>query len=135
MRANYKLIIAVLFFVGQRLSYGQSQEYLITSFGAVADGVTNNAQSIQKAIDQASNDGGGKVIIPPGNFASGVIFLKSNVDLHLQQGARLLGSVKRKDYDNRFVLALMAANDQKNISISGEGVIDGQAQELMKDIF
>jgi hypothetical protein len=113
----------------------QNKEYVITSFGAKADGVTNNAVSIQKAIDEASTNGGGKVIIPAGNFASGVIFLKSNVELHLDLGARLLGSVKRTDYDNSIALALIAAKDQKNISITGEGIIDGQAQELMRDIF
>ena len=138
MKTNFRFLIAaiaVLSFICSNKNFGQNREYLITSFGAVADGITNNARSIQNAIDQASNDGGGIVIIPPGNFATGVIFLKSNVDLHLQLGARLLGSVKRNDYNNPIVPALIAAEDQKNISISGEGVIDGQAQELMKDIF
>ena len=113
----------------------QNKEYLITSFGAVNDGVTNNSLAIQKAINEAAANGGGKVIVTAGNFATGVIFLKSNVELHLELGARLLGSVKRKDYDNHVSLALIVAKDQMNISITGDGIIDGQAPELMKDVF
>jgi hypothetical protein len=130
-----KVLLIIIFAAASVNSFGQNGDYIITSFGAKADGITNNAASIQKAIDDASNSGGGKVIIPPGNFASGVIFLKSNVELHLEIGARLLGSVKWKDYDNPIVLALIVAKDQKNIAISGEGIIDGQAPELIKDIF
>ena len=98
-------------------------------------GKTNNGPFIQKAIDEASAKGGGKVIIPPGNFASGVLILKSGVNLHLEPGACLLGSVKRADYNNPIAMAFLVAKDQKNISITGEGVIDGQAGELMLDVF
>jgi len=133
--AVIKIFLIVLFYVVfTTKGFCQTKDYLITDFGAKADGVTNNATIIQKAIDEASTNGGGKVIIPPGNFASGVIFLKSNIELHLELGARFLGSVKRKDYNNPIVLALIVAKDQKNISISGEGIIDGQAPELIKDI-
>jgi hypothetical protein len=113
----------------------QLKEYNISSYGAAADGITNNAVQIQAAIDDASSHGGGKVIIPPGNYVSGAIILKSNVELYLSRGARLLGSVNRSDYDNSAALALIAAKDQENISVTGEGVIDGQAPELVKDIF
>jgi len=128
------LFIILSFILAANLS-GQKKEYFITSYGARADGLTNNAVAIQKTIDEASREGGGKVIIPPGNFATGVIFLKSNIELHIELGARLLGSVKRTDYDNPVALALIVAKDQKNISISGEGIIDGQAPDLLKDIF
>lgn len=116
-------------------SYTQATDYLITSYGAKADGKTNNAPFIQKAIDEASANSGGKVIIPPGNFASGVLVMKSGVNLHLELGACLLGSVSRADYDNPIATAFLVAKDQKNISITGEGVIDGQAGELMLDVF
>jgi len=116
-------------------SYTQAKDYPITSYGAKPDGKTNNGPFIQKAIDEASAKGGGKVIIPPGNFASGVLILKSGVNLHLEPGACLLGSVKRADYNNPIAMAFLVAKDQKNISITGEGVIDGQAGELMLDVF
>lgn len=108
----------------------------IVKYGAVADAKTNNAPFIQRAIDDASHAGGGRVTIPPGNFLTGTLFLKSNVELHLEAGACLLGSDRVNDYNgNGMRRALITANDQKNISISGPGVIDGQGQELMVDIF
>ncbi|MFA7421940.1 MAG: glycoside hydrolase family 28 protein [Melioribacteraceae bacterium] len=116
-------------------TFSQTNSFEITKFGAKADGVTNNSKFIQSAIDAAASSGGGKVIIPAGNFASGTIVLKSNVELHLELGARLLGSVNRQDYSDSIALALIVAKDQKNISITGKGVIDGQAPELIKNIF
>ncbi|MBW8331804.1 MAG: right-handed parallel beta-helix repeat-containing protein [Prolixibacteraceae bacterium] len=112
------------------------KENLITSYGAIADGQTNNATFIQKAIDEASAAGGGQVIVPPGNFKTGPVFLKSGVDLHLQLGATLLGPTNRADYGyDPGRPALVSAKNQSNISISGQGIIDGQGQELMLDIF
>ncbi len=109
---------------------------VITAFGAVADGETNNAAIIQKLIDKASTEGGGKVIVPPGNFMTGTIFLKSGVELHLELGARLLGPTNRNDYAKmKGRPAIVMALNQKNVAISGRGIIDGQGQELMLDIF
>jgi parallel beta-helix repeat protein len=127
----FLLLFSLLIFFAN----ASAKDYSIKSFGAKADGVTNNAAFIQKAIDKASGNGGGRVIIPAGNFASGTIVLKSGVELYLELGARLLGSVKRSDYSDNIALALIAAKDQKNISITGEGTIDGQAPELIKDLF
>jgi hypothetical protein len=114
--------------------FSQKKEFIITSFSAKPDGITNNSTAIQSAIDNASRTGG-KVIVPAGNFSTGVIFLKSNVELHLELGARLLGSVKRADYNNQIALAMIVAKEQKNISITGQGIIDGQAPELIKNVF
>ncbi len=114
----------------------QLKEQVITANGAVADGETNNAVVIQKLIDKAAAAGGGRVIIPPGNFMSGPVFLKSGVELHLQLGARLLGPTNRADYGNEPGRpAIVSAKNQTNVSISGKGIIDGQGQELMLDIF
>jgi polygalacturonase len=112
----------------------QKNEHIITTYGAKADGITNNTASIQNAIDQVSSSGGGQVIVPPGNFMTGTLFLKSGVNLHLEAGACLLGSNKVDDYTSTR-RALIYAKDQKNISISGPGIIDGQGQELMLDVF
>jgi hypothetical protein len=130
---NMKKLLIVAFAV---LAYNalQAKDYLITKYGAIADGETNNAPFIQKAIDEASANGGGKVIVPPGNFASGVLFLKSGINLFIDKGACLLGSVKRMDYENPVAMAFIVAKDQKNIAISGSGVIDGQSGELMRDV-
>ena len=114
----------------------QRKDQVITANGAIADGETNNAVVIQKLIDKAAAAGGGRVIIPPGNFMSGPLFLKTGVDLHLQLGARLIGPTKHADYKNDTGRpAMVSAKNQHNITISGKGIIDGQGQELMLDMF
>ena len=62
-------------------------DYIITEFGAVADGVTNNQKAIQEAIDACTQAGGGRVIVPAGEFLTGTLILKSNVTLHLEAGS------------------------------------------------
>ena len=142
-----KVLISIALMVLAITVLCQQKEYIITTYGAKSDGQTNNATYIQKAIDEASASGGGKVIIPAGNFLSGTINMKSGVELNLEAGAILLGSVKLTDYYNPVAseisayykktaeLALITAKDQKNISITGPGIIDGQAGELIKNVF
>ena len=65
-------------------------EYNIQAYGAVSGGGLCTAQ-IQKAIDDCFLQGGGEVIIPEGRFLTGGIRLRSNVTLHLQKNAVLLG--------------------------------------------
>ena len=62
-------------------------DYRITDYGAVADGTTNNRAAIQAAVDACTVAGGGRVIVPIGQFLSGTIVLKSNVTLYLERGA------------------------------------------------
>jgi len=64
----------------------------VRDYGVRADGKTNDAAAIQKAIEAAARGGGGVVYFPPGNYLSGTLVLKSNVTLHLAPGATLWGS-------------------------------------------
>ncbi|MEP6794379.1 MAG: glycosyl hydrolase family 28 protein, partial [Saprospiraceae bacterium] len=109
----------------------QAQDYNILDFGAMPDGVTLNTLKIQSAIDAAHTHGGGRVVIPAGHFLSGSIVLKTGVELHLLRKAVLLGSTDLADYIkiNRWK-ALIMADNQNNISISGDGEIDGQGRTL-----
>ena len=108
-----------------------AQDYNIIDFGANADGKTLNTFSIQSAIETAYKDGGGRVIIPAGVFLSGTIHLKTGVSLHLDDHATLLGSTSPSDYDRiSYWKALIMAHNAKNISISGNGHIDGQGRAL-----
>jgi polygalacturonase len=112
-----------------------STDFNITKYGAIADAETVNTKAIQEAIDEASEKGGGRVIVPSGQFVSGALFLKSNVELHLEKGARLLGSTNRLDYGENEANALIYANDQQNISVTGQGIIDGQGAEVVKNLY
>lgn len=106
-------------------------DYNILSYGAVADGIKLNTTAIQSAIDAAFQAGGGRVIVPAGRFLTGSIVLKTRVELHLLKNAVLLGSTDPSHYTklNRW-LALVMADNQQHISITGDGEIDGQGRNL-----
>jgi len=113
----------------------QTKAYNIKSYGAIADGKTNNTKAIQKAIDEASAHGGGVIVIPAGKFVTGVLTLQSNIELHLDDKAFLLGSALRADYGEGKASALIVANNLHHIAITGHGTIDGQGDSLLKDIY
>lgn len=118
-----------------------NKDFNIINFGAIADGVTNNSESIKKAIDSCSKVGGGKVIIPSGQFLTGPIYLKSNVNLHLQEGAIVLFSTNTKDYlpvvhtsyEGQELMnysPLIYSYKEKNIAVTGKGTFNGQASNI-----
>jgi parallel beta-helix repeat protein len=126
----------ILFFLFQ-LSFNvemyanKRKDFLVTDYGAVADGKTLNTEAIQKAIDAANKNRSGRVIFSKGKFLSGSIILKSGVDLFFEEGAVLLGSIDPNDYPKyEGIRALILANTSKSISITGKGIIDGQGREL-----
>lgn len=113
------------------------KDYAITDFGAIGDGVTDVRPAIIKAIDAASNDGGGRVVIPAGEwYCKGPIHLKSNINLHVSEGAHLLFSPDAKDYLPVVLTKyegtrvynyspLIYAYDVHDVAITGKGIIDG----------
>lgn len=127
------LFPAFLFFINTFLL--SAQDYNILDYGAVPDGKTMNTTAIQSAIDMAAKKGKGRVVIPEGIFLTGSIILKSGVELHLQKNAVLQGSINPDDYSklNRWKAVIMA-DGQSNISITGIGQIDGQGRRLALNI-
>lgn len=112
--------------------------YLITDFGAKGDNNTVNTKAIQKCIDQCSLAGGGTVVIPPGTFISGSIFLKDKVSLLIENNGVLKGSVDQADYpqiatrwegeERIWTAALINAIDLQNFRLTGEGTVDGSGE-------
>ncbi|MEI7768065.1 MAG: glycoside hydrolase family 28 protein [Phycisphaerae bacterium] len=101
----------------------------VMNYGAKADGQTNDAAAIQKAIDACTEAGGGRVVIPAGRkFLTGTILLRDHVDLHLEPGSLLLSSIQKHELKWRLMIA---AADANNIAISGTGTIDGRGREFM----
>jgi len=111
----------------------------VRDFGAAGDGVTKDTAAIQRAIDAASAAGGGEVRVPKGHYISGSVFLKSNVDFHVEEGALLEASRDPADYNaadvchqnsaskaentsgGHFFLAIEATN----VTVRGTGTFDG----------
>ena len=97
-------------------------------FSKVSDGKRDATAVIQRAIDACNRSGGGQVVIPPGEYLCGTIYLRSHVSLVISRGATVRGSTDyRNDYQNR---SLILAESIEDFSISGGGVIDGQADKL-----
>ena len=122
-------------------SAANAQVFDITNYGAVGDGVSINTVEIQAAIDSCHNAGGGIVQVPPGNFVTGTLILKSNVTINLLQGATILGSSSMSDYpdivpqirsyaDVYPKKSVFYAENQHNIGITGKGTFNGQGLSL-----
>jgi polygalacturonase len=100
--------------------------------------VKAKADGIQNAIDECSQTGGGKVIVPPGTYLTGPIHLRNNVNLEVSEGATIKFSQNPKDYlpvvfsrwegvelfnYSPFIYSF----GQQNIAITGKGTLDGQS--------
>ncbi len=109
-------------------------EFPITDFGAVMGDQQKISEAILKAMDAASQAGGGTVVIPEGEWLTGSIHFKSNVNLHLEKGATLLFSDNPDDYlppvhttwegmECYNYSPLIYAYECKNVAITGEGEV------------
>lgn len=132
----YMKLIKILLLAVIPFTHTYGADHNITFFGAKADGITVSTKAIQKAIDESSKRGG-RVIIPAGDFITGTLFLKDNTTLFFEKNARLLGSKELSDYpkttvgfrffgDTWVYQSLIIAHNVNNITIEGEGTIDGQ---------
>jgi len=104
----------------------------VRNYGAKGDGTAKDTVAVQKAIDACTaGKGGGTVEVPDGTFVIAPIHLKSNMTLHLEKAATLLGSPDIPDYPmgtfarHPTIQPLVSALNAVNILIDGEGTIDG----------
>jgi polygalacturonase len=134
-------ILSFLLLVATALCGRAGNVYDVRNFGAVGNGVHLDHAAINAAIDTCAAQGGGQVLIPAGNYLCGSIRLKSNIDLHLSLGARIVGAPQSmKAYDEAekfegsqyqdgghtyFHNSLIWGEHLQNVSITGLGVIDG----------
>ena len=119
----------------------------VRDFGAVGDGATRDTDAINAAILAASESGGGTVYFPPGTYASFSIELKSQVDLHLSNGATLLAATPADESEgyakpepniwgekyqyqdfghSHFRNSLLWGENIHDVTISGSGMVDGK---------
>ena len=133
MRRKFKKYILFCVVCLQSLQ-SVARDYPASLFGIYSDGVTLNTRSIQFAIDYIHEQGGGRLVFGVGRFLTGSIHLKSNVTLHLGEGAVLLGVTNPPDYDRQGLTALILSHGQENVAITGKGVIDGQGQQVARNV-
>ncbi len=123
--------------------FSKANTYNILDYGAKSDAKTVNTHAINRAVGDCYTHGGGTVEVPAGEFITGTIILLSNVELHLDFGAKLTGSKDTSDYllqaralfnegYNRY--GLIYAENAKNIAITGFGEINGNGTYFMNGL-
>lgn len=130
-----KIFLTLQLFAGLTMNVIGQQSHSVMDFGALGDGQTIDTEAIQKAVNQCYADSGGVVFFPPGTYISGTLHLKSNVTLHIGEGATLKGSNNLGDYqlqpDTAYTswascrYIFIHCVDMNNVSIKGKGTIDG----------
>ncbi len=98
--------------------------YNVRDFGATGNKADSAHAAIQKAVDACAAAGGGMVYLPPGDYTSGTIKLRSHVRFHIEGGATLFASTDYKTFDKG---ALLYGEGLENITIEGRGLVDGQS--------
>ncbi len=130
---NVQLCLGLALAAGFAATQANALEHVCSParHGAKGDGVAKDTVAIQAAIDECAGPGGGTVRLTAGTYLSAPIVLKSNVTLQLDKGATLLGSTDHADYPAKAefrepgLQSLVSATNAMNVSITGEGVIDG----------
>ncbi|MBO5991515.1 MAG: hypothetical protein J6R00_07700 [Lentisphaeria bacterium] len=132
-------LIAVMLLSGCSVFRGGNEMVNVRDFGAVGDGKTLDMGAIQKALDT------GKIVrFPAGTYLTGTLYMRSGSGIHLEKGAVILGTNDKNHYNkNDFApqnwwseaekasgAHLIVALNVKDISITGEGVIDGNARSI-----
>ncbi len=117
----------------------------ILEFGGKGDSISNNSIVFNHTIDSLNTMGGGRIIVPAGQyFMDGPIHFKSNIDIHLEEGARIFFADTPESYlpivntswEGTFLRnysPFIYAYECKNIAITGKGVIDGNASGIWMD--
>src|SRR5262245_64362343 len=115
----------------------------VRDFGAIADGKSPTTRHLQAAIDSCADSGGGTVHVPAGRYVTGTLWMRSNVTLHLDAGATLLGSQNMDDFpiwtskwEGPSVkprrAALICGEGLENVALVGRGTIDARGEMWWK---
>ncbi len=114
------------------------RDFDVTGYGAAGDGVTDCTEAFRHAITTCNRAGGGRVVVPAGNFLTGAIHLRSHVNLHISAGATVRFSQDPRKYlpivftrwegvECLNYSPFIYAYEQEDIAITGTGILDGQA--------
>jgi len=132
-----RIVSVVLGVIVLNAGIARASEFRTNDYGAKGDDVTANTIAIQRAIDAAAKRGG-TIVFAPGVYRTGSIFLKSGTHLRLDKGVEIRGLQDQAAYpvmptrvagiEMRWPAALINVYEQSNVTISGQGVIDGDGK-------
>ncbi len=111
----------------------------ITDYGAEEGATSKATEAFARAIEACSEAGGGRVLVPPGRFLTGPVHLRSNIELHLAEGAELIFSDRIEDYLPPVLVRvggiecynyspLIYARDCENVAVTGKGRLNGNSR-------
>jgi polygalacturonase len=113
----------------------------VKDFGGAGDSITDNRDAFHRAIDDLAGSGGGTLTVPPGQyFMDGPVHLKSHINLHIEEGARIFFSNNPESYLPAVKVRwegtvcynyspLIRGYQLENVAITGKGIVDGAARE------
>jgi polygalacturonase len=103
----------------------------VKDYGASGRKADDARPALQKAIEACAAAGGGTVRLPPGEYTSGTLRLRSRVCVEIEAGATLFASPDAKAYDYGQIptkAALFFGEDLENVALCGQGTVDGQSE-------
>ncbi|MBN1566703.1 MAG: glycoside hydrolase family 28 protein [Acidobacteria bacterium] len=123
-----------------RLPVFPKRDFDIMAYGAASGGSQDCTDALRRAIAACSEAGGGRVVVPAGDFLTGAVHLRSNINLYISDGATLRFSPDPSHYlpavytrwegvECLNYSPFLYAFEQENIAITGSGTLDGQADK------
>lgn len=122
-----------------------AKDYILTKHGVKNDSTKVQTEAIQRVIDRAEAEGGGRIVVPQGTYLSGALFFKPGTTLHLDEGSCIKGSDDIKDFplipsrmEGRSIYyhaALINAYHVDGFSITGPGTVNGNGLRYWKQFW
>jgi polygalacturonase len=119
-----RLLVALLASLG---SLHAQPVFNVKDYGATGHKTDDARPAIQQAIDACGKANGGTVYVPPGEYTSGQLHLRSGVRLYLEAGATIFASLDSRQFDPNPKPALIYGEDLHDIALEGRGTLDGQS--------
>ena len=124
--------------VGAKTFPSSKKVFIVNDFGAKSDTTFISTKAIQTAIDKCASAGGGVVKFLPGVYVTGSLFIKSNVELRIDEKVLILGSQNFDDYpeiktriagiETTWPAALINLIGVKNAALTGKGIVNARGK-------